>query len=237
MATYNGAKYIKEQIDSILSQEFRENGDVELELIISDDGSMDKTIDIVKSYNDDRIKLVCHREHRTYKYYKGLKACTRNFAYAMEFATGEYIFLSDQDDVWYPNKMDVQLSLLKQKGGCCAAAFYVGDESLKIIGEVVYKPKSVFSWNHHNSLYGFSCAFTRDFLQYIMPMPDIPWHDTFIMLTAQWRGKLFYIDEKTAIHRWTGSHNTSGGTNRTPYGVRLYYWIKAWIIVLARYYF
>lgn len=59
MATYNGGKFIREQVDSILNQQFVENKDVELELVVSDDGSTDNTIDILKSYQDQRIKVFC----------------------------------------------------------------------------------------------------------------------------------------------------------------------------------
>ena len=55
MATYNGAKYIREQVDSILNQEFTENKDVEMELVVSDDGSTDDTLKILESYGDSRI--------------------------------------------------------------------------------------------------------------------------------------------------------------------------------------
>lgn len=60
MATYNGGKFIREQVDSILNQQFVENKDVELELVVSDDGSTDDTIDILKSYQDQRIKVFLH---------------------------------------------------------------------------------------------------------------------------------------------------------------------------------
>lgn len=66
MATYNGEKYIKEQIDSILCQ-LSEND----ELIISDDRSKDRTIDIIKSYNDSRIKLYIHEKDKYLKSYGG----------------------------------------------------------------------------------------------------------------------------------------------------------------------
>ena len=49
MATYNGAKYLREQVDSILNQEFTENKDVEMELVVSDDGSTDDTLKILES--------------------------------------------------------------------------------------------------------------------------------------------------------------------------------------------
>ena len=56
MATYNGERYLREQIDSILNQEFKENSDLELELVISDDNSTDNTLRIIESYHDSSIK-------------------------------------------------------------------------------------------------------------------------------------------------------------------------------------
>ena len=67
MATYNGGKFIREQVDSILNQQFVENKDVELELVVSDDGSTDNTIDILKSYQDQRIKVFLHSNKKKYK--------------------------------------------------------------------------------------------------------------------------------------------------------------------------
>ena len=100
MATYNGAKYVKEQIDSILPQ--LGNND---ELVISDDGSRDETCSIISSYDDPRIKLL---------YNKGKHGFVGNFENALSHALGDIIVLSDQDDVWKPKKLFVLLGYLKQ---------------------------------------------------------------------------------------------------------------------------
>lgn len=117
MATYNGGKYIREQVDSILNQKFKENQDVEMELVVSDDGSTDETIQILESYRDDRIRIFKHQNKKKYKYLNATRACKCNFENAMSQANGDYIFLSDQDDVWYPWKVDRQLSVLRNVGG------------------------------------------------------------------------------------------------------------------------
>lgn len=118
MATYNGGEYIREQIDSILHQVFRENKDFELEIVVSDDASTDDTINILRSYNDSRIKIFYnHSPKKKYKYLNASRACMRNFENAIRHSTGDYIFLCDQDDVWYPNKIDKQLSALIHMGG------------------------------------------------------------------------------------------------------------------------
>ena len=236
MATYNGAKYIREQVNSILTQEFVENNETELELIVSDDGSTDGTIDILEDYNDERIKIFHHKNGKKHKYYKGLFAVTENFSHAISKATGKYIFLSDQDDVWYPWKLDRSISVLKQNGGVVGVAFYLGDANLNIIGKVIYKRQSFFALRFSHSLYGFSCGFVRDELKWIMPIPNVPQHDTFIMLTALWRNKMHFIDDVCAVHRWSGEHNVTGEANLniTPNYVRLFYRFRIWVTVIFR---
>lgn len=235
MATYNGAKYLKEQVDSILNQEFIENQGVELELIVSDDGSSDNTVDILKSYKDERIKIYHHTSQRKNKYYNAFFSCTRNFGFAITKATGDYIFLADQDDVWYPWKLDKSITCLKEKGGgVVGVAFDVADENLKKKSTMIYQNEPFFKLKRKYSLYGFSCGFSKDELKYIMPMPEIAQHDTFIMLTAEWRKRMYYIDNVCAVHRWTGSHNVSSRTNNTPQLIRLWYRINIWRYVIWR---
>ena len=99
MATYNGEKYIREQIDSILAQ----LGDKD-ELIVSDDGSADATLSIVRSFSDPRIKIISNT---------GKHGTNGNFENALKHAQGDYIFLSDQDDVWLPGKVNICLQALQ----------------------------------------------------------------------------------------------------------------------------
>ena len=107
IATHNGEQYIKEQLDSILCQLLSED-----EVVISDDGSTDSTLEIIKGYNDPRIKIFNFKQpsktSHTHIY------ASRNFENALKHAKGEYIFLSDQDDIWMPSKVAVCLGALKQ---------------------------------------------------------------------------------------------------------------------------
>lgn len=118
MATYNGGKYIREQMDSILAQDLSLWPDAEMEIIVSDDGSTDDNIKLLESYNNPRIKIFHHTNNgKKHKYYNALYRATANFSYAMQKAKGDYIFLSDQDDVWLPNKVAVALEALTRWGG------------------------------------------------------------------------------------------------------------------------
>ena len=92
LATYNGQEFLKEQIDSIINQ--LGDGD---ELIISDDGSTDATIEIINFYLID---------HRVRLYKNPDKGVIKNFENAINKTRNEIIILSDQDDVWLPNKVN-----------------------------------------------------------------------------------------------------------------------------------
>lgn len=100
VTTYNGAKYLAAQLDSILAQTHHE-----LEILISDDASTDDTWAVAQHYaeKDTRIQLFRHEKN------VGLHA---NLNAALAKASGEYIAISDQDDIWLPHKIEKQLSLL-----------------------------------------------------------------------------------------------------------------------------
>ena len=91
IASYNGARYIREQIESIVAQ--LDDND---EIIVCDDHSTDDTVAIVKSLPYQQIRLVENEKNLGY---------TGNFEHCIALARGEYIFLCDQDDIWKPNKV------------------------------------------------------------------------------------------------------------------------------------
>ena len=237
MATYNGGKHIKEQLDSILNQDLSAYPDAEMEIIISDDGSTDNTLDIIQSYNDDRIRLIYHKHERKHRYYNNLYAATENFINALSEAIGNYIFFSDQDDIWYKNKISETLNVLTQKEGVCATAFDIIDDNKRNIGEVVYQYESFWKLKKHHSVYGFSLGLTRSELKYIIPFPSsIPQHDTFIHHIAQRRNRLYFIDKKCAAHRWTEKDNTSNSANTVPTYIKFLTKIRMYAIVIWRCY-
>src|ERR1700742_3478188 len=93
LCTYSGEKFLQEQMDSILAQTYKN-----LEIVIVDDCSTDRTIDIINSYaeKDKRIKLFQNDTNLGFN---------KNFEKALSLTTGEYISISDQDDTWLPQKL------------------------------------------------------------------------------------------------------------------------------------
>lgn len=192
MATYNGELFIKQQIDSILCQ--IEESD---ELIISDDGSTDKTLEIIKSYNDKRIVLLNHCSNKNYSNHEKV---TANFGNALQQAKGDYIFLSDQDDVWNENKVKICLDKLKY------ADFVVHQMKLidcdnKIVNgnDSIYRnviPKLWIENIIHEKLWGCCFCFNRKLLNNCLPFPDkLIGHDYWISTIAIMNFKCIILDD------------------------------------------
>ena len=224
IATYNGTPFIKDQMDSILAQDLSAYQGSSLEIIVSDDGSTDGSLDIIRSYADPRIKIITHKGKKREKHYTALYAATANFANAIKHTTGDYIFLADQDDIWYPNKISHTLAeLIKNGGGVCAAEFDVMTGDGVVYGSMNYKMEPFWRIKRQCMPYGFSLGFSRDMLKYIMPMPKVHQHDSFICLLAQRLNKLYFLHESTAAHRWFGEKNTSSSSMQEPI------WQKIWV--------
>lgn len=161
IATFNGEKYIKEQLDSILVQ--LENND---EVIISDDGSTDNTISIIESYKDCRVK-----------YYKAnYHDYTKNFENAINKSKGDIILIADQDDVWNSNKL-IYIKNYFRDHDCnvILTDATVVDENLSVICGSYYEMcdvKTGFILNWLKSRYVGACmGIRRDFLKILLPFP------------------------------------------------------------------
>ena len=203
MATYNGEKYIKEQLDSILSQL-----NIDDELIISDDGSKDGTIDIINEYmkKDKRIKL-----------FKGpKKGVIKNFENAISYCSGKYIFLSDQDDIWMDSKVEKVLFTFNNEKCTCVVhdAMVFNSNSNEIIADSFYKLRKSSNgiikniWK--NSYIGCCMAFDGKMKKKILPIPDgIDMHDQWIGLLNDKYGKSIFIDDKLLKYRRHGNNVSS----------------------------
>lgn len=213
MATYNGGKYIREQIDSILSELKADD-----ELIISDDSSTDNTLEIISSYNDSRIKLIELKRDKTRM--QKIQLVTTNFENALKYANGDYIFLADQDDVWTKDKVQVSLDYLNNKGyDYIVSDCYITDSHLNVIANTRFDGS--FTLNRWKALisptpYQGSCAaFRRTVLEKSLPFPkNLQSHDRWIGFIASFKFKYKIIPEKLVFYRRHES-NTSTATEQS----------------------
>ena len=196
IATYNGERHIKEQLDSILSQLSLSD-----EIIVSDDGSTDQTLNIINNYNDSRIAIYHHTKKKE-KFSFGYTAS--NFENAISKSKGDVIFFADQDDVWLPNKIELQLSAL-QNADLVLSDCQIVDESLKPIIMSKFDLENVktgFWKNIYKSGYlGCCMAFRKQLLTHILPLPkDVP-HDLWIGLIAEDKGSVALLHKQTLLYR------------------------------------
>lgn len=208
MASYNGEKYIREQIDSILKQ-LGEND----ELIISDDMSTDATVDIIQSYNDPRIVLTQGSFHSP----------IFNFENALSLAKGDFIFLSDQDDIWMSDKINKTMQYLK-KYDCVVSDAIIVDGNRNIIYESFMRrqgsrPGKIANIIK-NSYLGCCMAMNRRMIEYALPFPkDIPMHDIWLGAVAEHFGNPIFIKDKLIEYRRHGD-NASPTTEKSKYSLR-----------------
>jgi glycosyltransferase involved in cell wall biosynthesis len=205
MATFNGEKYLKEQINSIIPQLSYND-----EIIISDDSSNDNTLKIIKNLNDSRIKTYINNTFYSPIY---------NFENALRFSNGDYIFMADQDDIWEPNKVEVMLAYLQSYDLVVSDASTIEDDM--VICDSFYSmnnSKSGFLSNLiHNSYLGCCMAFNRKVLRFALPFPKgIPMHDIWIGMIADVFGKTYFCKEQLVRYR-KHSKNTSPALRTSNY--------------------
>jgi glycosyltransferase involved in cell wall biosynthesis len=192
MATYNGARFIRQQIDSIVSQLKADD-----ELVISDDGSTDDTVSIILSYNDKRLILV--NTDRS----SGTPA--KNFEKTLHHCTGDLIFLADQDDVWMQHKVVTMLKFLEKYDLVLSDCLVINEQNQILLNSFFAQQKSRRGFTQNlirNSYMGCCMAFKRKVLQHILPFPQgLRIHDQWIGLIAEKNYNVFFIEEPLVQYR------------------------------------
>ncbi|MDX4062482.1 glycosyltransferase family 2 protein [Aliarcobacter skirrowii] len=196
MCTYNGSKFIKEQLDSILEQSYNN-----FELIIVDDMSKDDTVDIINKYmqKDTRIKFFQNQKNLGF---------LKNFEKAMSFCSGEYIALADQDDIWKKNKLEVFLQEIKDNILIYSDAILIDENSKKLNKEFIrpesnlVKGKCNKSFIFNNCVSGNTLMFKKELMSYILPIPKkIRFHDIWIAFVASTIGTITYTEKSYTYYR------------------------------------
>jgi glycosyltransferase involved in cell wall biosynthesis len=209
MATCNGEKYILQQLGSILSQIGESD-----EIMISDDSSSDKTVEIIKSFDDKRIRLFENNLFNSPVY---------NFENALKKSTGDMIFLSDQDDIWMENKVKIMMALLQQYDVVVSDCLIVNEKE-EIIHQSFFKDRGSgggFVNNLiKNSYMGCCMAFNRKILDIALPFPEnLPMHDMWIGMIGELYGSTYFIDEKLVKYR-RHEKSSSPTSSPSPYTIK-----------------
>lgn len=202
LAAYCGEKYIEEQLHSILCQ-LPEDG----EIVVSLDPSTDRTFEILSgiSSEDRRLRVIDGPG-------KGLIA---NFENAVSACRGDIIFLSDQDDVWLPEKVKLMCTAFDDPD--VTAVIHdasVTDGELNVISESFFsvhgRKEGTFNNWLKNSYIGCCMAFRREIIPAILPFPDkLPMHDQWIGIIGEQIGRTVFIDKPLILWRRHGDNSSS----------------------------
>lgn len=196
IATYNGERFISQQMKSILKQISPHD-----EIVISDDSSTDRTLEIIRAINDPRIRIFDGNS---------FKSPAFNFENAIFKAEGDIFFLADQDDVWADDKVQVTLEYLKTYD-LVVSDCTVCDEFLNVVAESFFKlngsSKGIIHNFFRNGYLGCCMAFRRNILTKALPFPkDIPMHDIWLGFVAEMYYKSYFIKKPLVAYRRHGNN-------------------------------
>lgn len=213
LATYNGEKYLKQQLDSIFSQTYPH-----FKLYISDDASVDATPELIRSYRQKYPRKIFYTNNEQNIGY------VKNFEKLIKEVSEEYIALSDQDDIWCQNKLELQMLQMQKlekrhKNRACMvhSDLYMVDESGKILSEPYFKyrayklkpSKDVGHILGPCGVIGNTILFNKKLAEIILPFPDqLDTHDYWIAVNNEFFGVRKTISGALVKYR-IHNHNTS----------------------------
>lgn len=180
MATYNGAKYIHAQLGSFATQARLPD-----ELIVCDDRSSDETVRILENFSQTapfKVRIVCNSENLGY---------ARNFEKAISLCSGDLIFLSDQDDVWFTNKIEIIEAIFEKSPSLLAAIndVEITDHNLVTTGETLLegmKKTGRFTNGARYHVLGCATAFRANLRRILLPLPSMPYAGSDVVAHDVW---------------------------------------------------
>jgi glycosyltransferase involved in cell wall biosynthesis len=206
LCTYNGEKYLRQQVESILKQSYKN-----FELIISDDLSTDNTRTLLTQLQKEDQRIRLHFNAMNFGY-------NQNFARAFALASGEYIAVSDQDDIWKPEKLSELMPLFNSPD-----VMLVHAQSVRFSGEPPeiehYTARKPLEGNDvkqalfFNTIAGHNMVFRKSLLQSAAPFPPDVFYDWWLAIHALLKGRIGTTTKVLGFHRSHESNVTLGKKN------------------------
>ena len=215
LATYNGEKYVGEQIDSIINQTYNN-----WELLIRDDNSKDRTLEILKEYEkkDKRIKIIEDK--------KGNLGFVKNFEELLNNSKEDWVMFSDQDDYWLENKIEKYVAILNtssedilKKPMLIHSNSFICDDNLEIIKDEFINSKIAHKYNEDDFYFayfvqGSTVLINRKIIDLALPFSkNVTVHDRYFHLLAEFLGKRIFINESLIKYRQHSNNKIGAKTS------------------------
>lgn len=209
MTTYNGEKFIAKQLYSILEQTLLPS-----EIIVCDDRSTDHTVELIKHLaGESKTPIYIYQNRQRLGF-------ALNFKRAIEYAKGDYIFLSDQDDIWRKDKIELCVRCLERNQRILSlSSNYMimsenGNVQVSETGDGSLSKISLKSFGQHPKYPGMAMVFRRNIWDKMIQEKRIDWskgvaHDWAINFVAAVEGGMYFLDEKLVYYR-QHLENTAG---------------------------
>jgi glycosyltransferase involved in cell wall biosynthesis len=207
LATFNGEKFLNAQLESIENQSVLPH-----EVIVSDDCSTDKTLSILEKFKNRApftVKIIINTNNVGY---------TQNFAKAICATTGELVFLCDQDDHWYPNKIEKMLEVVSDKPDYMVYLndAELADSDLNPIGKSKLASMAALKLPEQFFIMGCCAVIRQEFLDRILPIPsEVEGHDDWIVGIAGALGLKYILNRPLQIYRRHGQNASNFAANTT----------------------
>lgn len=198
LCTYNGEKYLREQLDCFANQTRLPD-----EVVISDDGSTDRTMEILEGWASEvSFPVKIRRNEKNLGY-------ARNFQETILRCTGDIVFPSDQDDWWFPEKLEKMEEVFLEKPEttfvACGMQFSnsrlepYSDEEMR--WRNLTRPETAFAYGMVQTAIGCGMAFRSDLLKKVFPMPESWAHDMWLCCVLPFYGPTVFLKEDLIKHR------------------------------------
>lgn len=193
LCTYNGERFLKAQINSLLQQTWRN-----IEIVISDDCSVDGTKQILEQYqNDPRFRITYQSENI---------GAIQNFEFAANQAKGGYLAFCDQDDIWLPEKMEKLYNAIGNSWLVYSDSILIDEEGqslqknlsqLRKMGDVTDTRGFIFS----NVVWGHAMLVKKELITHALPIPTGVPHDIWFAVKAVALTGIRYLNEPLTLYR------------------------------------
>jgi glycosyltransferase involved in cell wall biosynthesis len=199
IATYNGEKYIGEQLNSILNQTY-----TNIEIVITDDNSADNTVSIIKAFQQKHISIVLFIKEKN-------SGVTETFENSIKNCKGEFIALSDQDDIWQLDKIEILVNEMGNEDAVYSNSLLVDKNGMSLTKEFksIMNLKSYYSgapFLLSNCVPGHTILMKSGFAKMILPFPRNIMFDRWISFCAAANNGIKFVDKPLVLYR---QHDTN----------------------------
>ncbi|WP_051664028.1 glycosyltransferase family 2 protein [Dyadobacter crusticola] len=201
LCVYNGERFLREQLDSLINQSYERK-----EIIAVDDNSTDSSCEILFEYQQQYPFIHFYKNEVNIGY-------TKNFEKALHLCTGTYIALSDQDDIWHPDKLQCLLGEIANHQLIYHDSKFIDEGGLSLnkkMSDVInlYAGGKSEVFLLFNCVSGHSCLFKKELLKHILPLDPAYFHDHWIAYVATNLGTIHCVRECLVSYRQHASNST-----------------------------